>query len=439
MKQSAIRWRRGVSVAAGAILAAGIITIPGAGAWAAPVTLPAQAALTQADAPGSVDYLVAQYHVSSAEALRRLELQRTAGGLQETLEGRLADSFAGSWIDQENGGVLMIGATRPIEMEGVLRLLPDRAHIKVVKADHSKKELQAAADRISARLGVPSWFGPVIDDVQNGLALHGKASEALRSAGGSQSLAGDQAAVKSVQDAPDRTLLACTLQNCTPPMRGGLKLYIFSNLNRTGGWIDWCTNGFNVHGSNGWQYTMTAGHCVAPSNYLYFDDDSHWVGYRNLATTAGFGGDYPADGTMMPYIVTGGVNYSEYWLNGQPKNRVWDTKKSNSLFPITGSYTYAQIGTGWVACSTGATSLNTRCGSVTGKDGGIVTNICVKGGDSGSPLFSEIDNKAYGVLSSGLTASWNGSCYTTSYFSPVSVVAAAAQSHSGISFAVNTA
>ncbi|WP_305788202.1 hypothetical protein [Symbioplanes lichenis] len=136
---------------------------------------------------------------------------------------------------------------------------------------------------------------------------------------------------------------------------------------------------------------------------------------------------------VAPYVVTGGVNYATYWLNGQPANRVWDTNVS-PLFPITGMYTYSQIGVGWVACHTGATSLNTRCGTVTGKNGGIVTNICTRPGDSGGPLFSEVDNRAYGVLS-GTT---NEDICSGSHFSPLSVIFAAAQAKSGISFAVNS-
>ena len=115
---------------------------------------------------------------------------------------------------------------------------------------------------------------------------------------------------------------------------------------------------------------------------------------------------------------------------------MWNTR-SSSTFPIKGSYTYAQIGVGWVACATGATSLSTRCGSVTRRDGGIVTNICSQLGDSGGPLFSEVDNKAYGVLSWITT----GGCQTgaESGFSPLSVLFSTVQAKSGISFAVNTA
>ncbi len=43
----------------------------------------------------------------------------------------------------------------------------------------------------------------------------------------------------------------------------------------------------------------------------------------------------------------------------------------------------------------------TRCGEVTSTNGGFVTNICSRKGDSGGPLFSEATGYAYGILNDG--------------------------------------
>jgi streptogrisin C len=101
--------------------------------------------------------------------------------------------------------------------------------------------------------------------------------------------------------------------------------------------------------------------------------------------------NYPTDGALMPYV-TSPQNYAVYW---KPNN--WVIAGSNTQFPIRGSYTYDQIGVGWAVCMDGATSGH-RCGHVTGKAGGIITDICEQHGDSGGPLFSEVDNKAYGMV-----------------------------------------
>jgi streptogrisin C len=54
----------------------------------------------------------------------------------------------------------------------------------------------------------------------------------------------------------------------------------------------------------------------------------------------------------------------------------------------------------------------TRCGEITGTNGGIVTNICSRKGDSGGPLFSELSGRAYGILNGGTAGV--GNCPTTS-------------------------
>ena len=416
-------------------LSAALGIAPQTAAEAAPIALADPAPLSVAQVKGSVDFLKRQYGVDTTEALRRLELQRTAGRLQTTLADRFPDVYAGSWIDQDHGGVLMIGATRTAPVQAAVRQLPDAAHIKVVSAAHSARELQQTADRIAARVRLAPGIAPFVDAERDKVVVTGRVASSVAAAGSAKAI-GDDKALVVTDPTPGRTYLACTIENCTPPMRGGLKLYIFNSLSSRPNWLWSCTNGFNVHGSNGWQYTVTAGHCFEGDGN-YADDNSQWVGYYQSSTLAGFGADYPADGMVAPYIVTGGVNYATYWVGAAPRNTVWNTNIS-SLYHITGSYTYAQIGTGWVACSTGATSLNTRCGTVTGRDGGIVTNICARAGDSGSPLFSEVDQTAYGVLSSGTNSSWNGSCYTETHFSPLSVIFAAATSKSGISFGVNT-
>jgi streptogrisin C len=230
----------------------------------------------------------------------------------------------------------------------------------------------------------------------------------------------------------------CSIDACPAPMRGGARLDMWNTLTDPGD-SEFCTNGFNIHGSNGWQYTVTAGHCLESVTHNYTEHNFDWVGYYNPDTY--ISSSYPYDGAILPYVVTGGVNYAVQWLKNQPTNRVWATNKGNSIWPILGSYTYEQIHTGWVACATGAKSLNTRCGSVVKKDGGIVTNICVHEGDSGGPLYSQVDDKAYGILSND---NFPGDAFPCpagllSYFSPLSKLFSSVHAVSGLTFGVNTA
>ncbi len=110
-------------------------------------------------------------------------------------------------------------------------------------------------------------------------------------------------------------------------------------------------------------------------------------------------------------------------------------------YAVKGAYDYSQIAPGWVACGTGSGddsevgyTVNTdvlpgtRCGEITGKNGGLVSNICSRPGDSGGPLFSEIDGMAYGILHGGYDG--NGPCPTSpagtewSDYSPMSRIVA---------------
>ena len=85
-------------------------------------------------------------------------------------------------------------------------------------------------------------------------------------------------------------------------------------------------------------------------------------------------------------------------------------------------------------CRTGATSNNTTCGEITGKNGGLVTNIFSCQGDSGGPLFSESDHKAYGILQGGQGVPCSG----TVSFSPLSKILAAASAKYNITYSLIT-
>lgn len=65
-------------------------------------------------------------------------------------------------------------------------------------------------------------------------------------------------------------------------MKGGYRL----ELPRDNGVYAACTNGFNIKGSNGWRYTLTAGHCVLGSQHTHIDFSSHNgipVGYESMS------------------------------------------------------------------------------------------------------------------------------------------------------------
>jgi len=451
--------RRRVALTLAAVLATSAVgAAVRSEAIADPIQPKTYAPLVLAEVRESVDYLTKEHGISQAEALRRLELQRTSADLDTKLAAVFPDTYGGMWLDQVGGGTLVINATKPAEISAALKALPERAHITVAPVAHSRRVLEADAKAIAATYGDIA----TVDEVTNTVVVHPASAQALQTMAASGAAAGKIAPsslaglptefgalakgldsalapytatgrVRVDQTPPAVTHPTCQITACGRPLRAGLEVGISSSL--SGSYQTTCTNGFNLHGSNGWQYSMTAGHCLT-GNLKYTRHNGIWVGSRNDSTFAGSA--YPWDGAITPYVVTGGTNYAEYWLTNPPRNRV-RFNSDNWSFPILGSYTYEQIKVGWSTCLTGATSGGTRCGVVTAKDGGIVTDSCVKFGDSGGPVFSQVDHKAYAIISK-VSQGGGTSCPlgVRSYNSPLSKVFSNATSGSGITFGVNT-
>lgn len=233
----------------------------------------------------------------------------------------------------------------------------------------------------------------------------------------------------------------CDPRTCQPPMRGGMRLDMLRNQYGTDSdyknpWWGQCTNGFNMYDySRGWNYIMTAGHCTVgafksgQTNSYRLDLGQKPVGYEvaNFENGPISGGStYPQDYAIQPYN-----NSYDFWSGPYAKNRVvswcyWSVSTwqgcVDGTFSISGYYSYSTITVGWIVCGTGTGDGSTasgyfsseqnlpgtKCGEVTSKDGGVKTNICTRPGDSGGPLFSELDGAAYGILSNGTDAS--GAC-----------------------------
>ena len=433
----------------------------------------------------SIDHLRSTYGISAGEALRRLDVQRDAPAIEQALLGRFPNDFAGMWLDQPNGGVLVIRMVRPGLMNNPPAEL-DAVNYRVEGAKWSLTELRATRDRLEAA-GTPTALSFVVDEQRNVVMAYDWSTTPTERAATTRtrmSFADEQG---QVVDAPDQSAVkadhgdwltaedtivgteptegpelpeppdgaapapqACDFLSCgPPPMRGGFRL----KIPRDNGSNGYCTNGFNVKGSNGFVYTLTAGHCVLGPNHTKRDRSSHnnvAVGYELDATR---NPTYPLDYAIMPYQNPPGAGY---WLPAnKAKNIVYSQCRAdsprtgcrNGNIGMVGIHGYDAIRVGWVVCHTGSATPDyggrnwlpgTRCGQVTVKDGGIRTNLCSRPTDSGGPLFSQIDNRGYGILTGGSPA--QGECTTREYsrFSPLSKVFADAELHSRIRMSLIT-
>ncbi|MFY1680532.1 trypsin-like serine protease [Micromonospora sp. WMMD730] len=438
----------------------------------APVASRPAAQVAQA-APASVSYLSDRYRVGPDEAARRLALQELSAPLADTLAARFPDAYAGMWLDQAGGGVLTIAATDPARVTETVAGLPDARHVTVVPVRHSRRDLDAAATRLAGTLGVTAGRDVVVDERANEvLVLTGDAVPAddARLAGALDT-AGVPARVRARFDA-GTIPKACDPRYCAQaPMRGGIRL----DVPRDDGTVGGCTTGFNVRAKSGRYYVLTAGHCVVGGRHQRVDDTWHQflgpkvpVGLESTNPVLAEN-DFPNDYAVLPYAEGASTRWAyprrgagsntpslvNYWCVAD--NPACAGRGSRDV-PITGVTPYATVQAGWVVCATGSAYTpkageqyvdsgagagylpGTRCGEVIGKaSGGIDVRVCARPGDSGSPLFTESDGRALGILSDGDPG--EGPCTNPgekNIYAPVSVILDRVNDRTGLGFQIAT-
>lgn len=428
----------------------------------------------------TIAYLRERYGVSESEALRRIVAQRQADALASAVERQFPADYAGTWIDQANGGVVRVRSKRPELVKAMLGKLPRTLTVRVDKADFSQRELAASAAKAlrgaPRSSGVESDLTSVYVDVPSNRVLVQRSRQADRRTMSATPVTG-KGVVPANEPLPPMTTKVATM--ATPvtgfsgagvmaapphgcytslicgavPMKGGYRLELPRDDNSYAG----CTNGFNVIAANGTRYTLTAGHCVTGPNHDdgldYSTHNGIPVGVETWLTDSTF-----PDYTVMPYRTP---NDTIKWL-GQPgaanQNLVRSACASGNRpgactwkdFAITGYKALRNVRVGAVVCATGAgdqdthggvgSKPGTRCGEITRVDAQsrIYTNTCSRSGDSGGPLFSQVDKNAYGILEGGTPGSGAcggvGSEYST--FSAIDSVLARLTKRSGQRFGV---
>ncbi len=336
-------------------------------------SVPAQAAVVSAEvakAPDSVAYLVDTYGVTQAEAVRRLKVQAASRDIGKRPRQDFPDRYAGIWLDQKNGGELVVGMTAG-DKSDVAGKLPEFVRFRTQKATYSMAQLEAAKSRIKPSLG--EGEAAVINVDKNRLTVWTPSAATMtRVSSLSRLEAGEPGVVVArrregrlaMQEKAEETSaqatkpattaeVPCHVPICGPaPMRGGYRL----DVPRDDGTTGICTAGFNVRGSNNWQYIITAGHCFRGSTHTHVDKTSHngiAVGYEDTLLTTS---SYPLDYAISPYQTN--PDQVDYW-GGTPRNLVRHQCASSHRscvskdWPVYGQWDYEDILLGFVACRTG--------------------------------------------------------------------------------------
>ncbi len=392
----------------------------------------------------SVRYLVKTYGVSEREALRRLELQKQADGLDEALRRDAGGEYGGMWIDHAAGGELVVAMTDPAVADPHLAKLADRSHVRTRTVEHSLAGLAEARERIVARVGSgpEAVYLPAVSETENRVVVWERAwvPQAMGTSSAADTAKRAVAAEPGVAvvrplakpqplSTPNVDWGFCHPLYCTNygPMRGGLRL----DMKRDNGTWGGCTSGFNLRSTGGGfpgkAWVLTAGHCMATKT------NGTPTQHNGVAVLQQHGIEknlYPYDYAALPYLDSATATT---WLDGQTgRNRVLKYCRNGGLDSngdtpcgeqatsvdeqITGTHTLAEIKAGWVVCASGSGSsainypdsvdsgagqdylVGTRCGRVLSTDVGINTDICARAGDSGGPLFSQVDHSALGIL-----------------------------------------
>ena len=314
-----------------------------------------------ADAANYAEY----FHVPVAEAKERLELQRLAGPLDETLAEKYPETFAGLWITNAPNFAVNVAFTSSGQSE-LGGLVDDRlaTYMRIHQAEWSLRDLLSS---MAAFVGVADRaFDMEIDVAQNRVALLTTDAVALSKDLRSQlSLDLDPIVIREVP----------ALSVPTANIYGGLP-------------ISGCTSGFAIINNGiGDKGIVTAGHC--PNTQTY-------------------------SGVNLPFKsqVTAGA-YDEQW-NGRNTftaiNRIrWQPDQQTR--DITAKKIRSNMVVGETVCKYGSTTFYT-CAEIVSKN--YQPTSCISGatgsyvyvhrngvgmadlGDSGGPVF--FANVAYGIV-----------------------------------------
>jgi streptogrisin D len=363
-------------------------------------------------------YLESTYHLSTAEAQRRVNLQDRTQNLPTAMTSAAGSRYAGIWFDNSDGR-LKVDLAKGANTAAVNAALSEQnlsSETDVVTVSNTWDELvaeQASLDKEfhileenrDMRTGINPSTNSVDVAVPEGLPT--SENEALEAASKNSSVK------VGVQRLPASHFVAQTAQSacgteyshtfeayvidCARPLRAGVLIEGSQNG---------CTAGFYAFDNvTGHVVMITAGHCIDPGGYWYAD---YWGGVL----------------TEKPVREEIGPQEKPYWgvlgdsmeidaaSNGCPSSINWwcyygwppqyMSTITNIYEEPVNSVNVSQPG--YALCETGAFGAS-KCGTVqhthvTINDGHEVQNlseinICLHHGDSGGPVYSE--TVAYGI------------------------------------------
>lgn len=369
------------------------------------VQLDRSAALLEESDPGDLAVMAERRHMSLATAERAMRLESATLGLEELINARWTDSFAGMWLSIDSEPGLFVAFTNSDRSRnGILADAfgyPDDIHFLV--ADHSLAELQdlqlqlrdaRASMQSGARLGIQA-----IDDTkgQFDLDIDVRANRVVvRVERRTDSIATAFIGVYGrewIEVREGITHFQCLPTDCYDNMMSGLQ------YGDAGG--PWCTTAFSAGLSSNWSQKLflTAAHCTDPNPARY-----HAGHYFGAYYGAAFGGRTDAARVLKDAV----------W---DMKARMWISASVRRSVCCYITWSNIQVG---VQVVKGGGFSGTQYGDILGKyympsgvpdsERFVLASYCANPGDSGSGIMHS--QTAYGIHHGADDVGPNTSCPT---------------------------
>jgi streptogrisin C len=392
-----------VALAAG--MAAGTLAAPPAGAAPAgahPAGGPAPADSVTV-APDQLAALARDLGLSPAQALARLADDRAAADTAGTLRDRLADRYAGAWLD--GAGQLVVGITDPAGA-GPVRA----AGARPLLVRHSEQALAAAATALD-RAPAPDpdeVYGWGVDVRTNQVVVRATTESLVRVRAWLLTSGVDPALVR-VDTTTGAPVAAWDVI-------GGNRYNVPGSF---------CSIGFSVRRGPGDRGFVTAGHCGTVGTSTTAFNGSSTIPLGTFANS-----HFP--GVDMAYVkvqIHAGCT--------RPGNtNCWFTRPWVNRYAAGGNLvvTGKQVAPVGAAICRSGTTTGWHCGTITAQNQTVVypqgqvngltfTTACVEGGDSGG-AYVALGSHAQGVTSGGTTPLSCSAPDRTSFFQPLDPILA---------------
>lgn len=386
--------------------------------------------------PSSLDpaaaYLMDKYQISEAGALRRLDLQDRVGHLLDDYAETFGEGYGGLWLDQAAGGIAVVGAL-PGQEQSLRGIAAGRGvDPVVVPVQRSIAQLRALQAELLASLPDDSGLqvGGLHDPTNQVEVLLEETTDGARFSPDHRAAVLAQLAenhpgqlrFRSAEGQPmtaacvhvNGTITSLGATWCDPPLRGGVGISAADAFYSAGPVR--CSAGFNVRSQlDGKPYLLTAGHCRSSDVFQtrFTDGGVHDIGNRHNSV-------WSSSGDAM--IIR--IDNPSGWQAPRPYVLVTNGARTtwNQFYRIEASGTTA---VDMVVCMTGRRS-GSECGEVISRDrpGVRVAHVaevrggCIRGGDSGGPVFKR--GIAYGIVHGGTFPDGNSNfCSNTWWYEGV--------------------